>query len=72
MKLRPARVREVQRVLERLGFRLVRQKGSHAVYRHPDGRYTTVPVHRGDVPRGTLARILKDIGLSPEEFEQLR
>jgi len=72
VKLRPARVREVQRVLERLGFRLVRQKGSHAVYRHPDGRYTTVPVHRGDVPRGTLARILKDIGLSPEEFEQLR
>jgi predicted RNA binding protein YcfA (HicA-like mRNA interferase family) len=36
MKLRPARVREVQRVLERLGFRLVRQKGSHAVYKHPD------------------------------------
>lgn len=72
MKLRPARVREVQLILQRLGFQLVRQKGSHAVYRHPDGRYTTVPVHRGDIPKGTLARILRDVGLTPEELEDLR
>ncbi len=72
MKLRPARVREVQLILQRLGFQLVRQRGSHAVYRHPDGRYTTVPVHRGDIPKGTLARILRDVGLTPEEFEDLR
>lgn len=71
-KLRPARVQEVQRVLEKLGFRLIRQRGSHAVYRHEDGRYTTVPVHRGDLPLGTLRQILKDVGLTPAEFERLR
>ncbi len=71
-KLRPAKAQEVQRVLEKLGFRLLRQRGSHAVYRHEDGRYTTVPVHRGDLPLGTLRQILRDVGLTPEEFERLR
>ena len=43
-KLRPAKPVEVMRVLEKMGFRLIRQSGSHAVYRHPDGRWTTVPI----------------------------
>jgi len=72
-KLRPVRPREVVRVLERLGFRRIRQSGSHAVYQHPDGRWTTVPIHPGrDVPKGTLHKILRDIGLTPDEFERLR
>jgi predicted RNA binding protein YcfA (HicA-like mRNA interferase family) len=37
--------REIIRLLERHGFSLERQSGSHAVYRHPDGRWTTVPIH---------------------------
>ncbi|MCK4581411.1 MAG: type II toxin-antitoxin system HicA family toxin [Dehalococcoidia bacterium] len=54
-KLRPAKPAEVIRVLEKMGFRLIRQSGSHAVYRHPDGRWTTVPVHTGkDVAKRTL------------------
>ena len=54
-KLRPAKPAEVMRVLEKKGFRLIRQSGSHAVYRHPDGRWTTVPIHPGkDVAKGTL------------------
>lgn len=71
-KLRPARAQEVQRVLEKIGFVLVCQKGSHAIYRHPDGRYTTVPLHSKNLPKGTLHQILKDVGLTPEEFEKLR
>jgi predicted RNA binding protein YcfA (HicA-like mRNA interferase family) len=39
--------REVCRALESLGFVLVRQRGSHMQYRHPDGRCTTVPNHPG-------------------------
>ena len=38
---------EVCRLLERLGFAAVRQRGSHVQYRHPDGRGTTVPLHKG-------------------------
>jgi len=43
-ELRPAKPQEVQWVLEKLGFELIRQSGSHAVYRHPDGRWTIVPL----------------------------
>jgi predicted RNA binding protein YcfA (HicA-like mRNA interferase family) len=64
-KLRPAKPQTVQRVLEKLGFQLIRQSGSHAVFRHPDGRWTTVPLHPGkDVAKGTLRKIIKDAGIS--------
>ena len=39
--------REVIKLLEKLGFTLVRQRGSHCQFRHPDGRGTTVPDHKG-------------------------
>ena len=40
--------REVVALLQRLGFREVRQRGSHKQFRHTDGRVTTVPVHAGE------------------------
>ncbi len=71
-ELLPAKPREVMRTIERLGFELLRQSGSHAVYKHPDGRWTTVPVHHGkDVSKGTLRRILIDVGLTIDEFSEL-
>jgi predicted RNA binding protein YcfA (HicA-like mRNA interferase family) len=36
-----------EKVLLIVGFAVVRQKGSHVFYRHPDGRYTTLPHHSG-------------------------
>ncbi len=72
-KLRPAKPTEVVRVLEKKGFRLIRQSGSHAIYHHQDGRWTTVPVHPGkNVAKGTLRKILKDVGITVEEFENMR
>ncbi|MEA3351154.1 MAG: type II toxin-antitoxin system HicA family toxin [Chloroflexota bacterium] len=66
------RAREVIRALERAGFRVVRQKGSHARLRHEDGRVVTVPVHPGqDIGRGLLRKILRDVDLSPDEFLKL-
>jgi len=38
-------IRKVTRVIESLGFAYVRTKGSHAVYRHPDGRAVVIPQH---------------------------
>lgn len=61
------------RILRHLGFELMRQKGSHAYYRHPDGRATVLPVHRGeDIGRGLIRAILRDIEIAPEDFERLR
>ena len=64
--LKPA---EVCRILERLGFVVARQRGSHIQYRHPDGRGTTVPMHKGhDIAPPLLRRMIRDIGLTVEEF----
>ncbi len=72
-KLAPAKPEEIVRVLEKLGFEKIRQSGSHVVFHHSDGRWTTVPLHKGkDVAKGTLSKILKDIGLSYEEFKRLK
>ena len=61
--------KEVVRVLERLGFDVVRTRGSHVFLKHPDGRVTTVPVHSGEtLGPGLLRAILRDIEMSLEEF----
>lgn len=61
--------REVIRVLERLGFAEVRQRGSHKQFRHADGRGTTVPSHPGrDVSPILLRQIARDIGMNAEDF----
>ncbi|MDP3047499.1 MAG: type II toxin-antitoxin system HicA family toxin [Chloroflexota bacterium] len=60
---------EVAAILERLGFRETRQKGSHRQYRHSDGRGTTVPFHQGrDISPILLRQIASDIGLTVREF----
>lgn len=57
------------KVLTGLGFQKTRQKGSHAFYRHPDGRTTTLPHHPGrDLSRPLLREVLREIELQPDEF----
>ena len=61
--------RDVVALLVALGLEEVRQRGSHKQFRHPDGRATTVPVHRGrDVSPILLRCIARDIGLTVREF----
>lgn len=65
--------REVIRILEALGFREVRQVGSHKQFRHADGRGTTVPFHKGrDISPILLRQIAKDIGMTAQEFLEQR
>lgn len=60
---------EVIKILLTLGFEEVRQRGSHKQFRHPDGRTTTVPFHKGrDIAPALLRKIAQDIGLTVEEF----
>lgn len=60
---------EMLAILRRKGFVLVRQSGSHAIMRHPDGRRTTVPVHgKRDLGRGLLAQIMRDAELTAADL----
>ena len=67
----PYSAREVLAKLLRAGFVNVRQSGSHKVLRHPDGRQTYVAMHPGELPTGTFRKILKQAGLSEEQFRGL-
>ncbi|PWB81136.1 MAG: hypothetical protein C3F08_02685 [Candidatus Methylomirabilota bacterium] len=60
---------DVIRILERVGFFLDHSTGSHRFYRHP-GRpgIVTVPFHRRALKRGTLLAILKQAGLTRDQF----
>lgn len=59
------------RALERFGFSFDRQRGSHAIFRHSDGRIVVVPMHSSDIPFGTLRGILKDMRISVEELKEV-
>ena len=65
--------RTLMRLLRRLGFVQTRSRGSHRRFEHPDGRKTTVPVHKGrDIPRGLLRQIVTiDIQMDMDEFIDL-
>ena len=64
--LKPA---EVVRKLQRAGFLIDHVTGSHYILRHPDGRRAVVPYHAGrDVKRGVLRAIIRQAGLTVDEF----
>ncbi|MEK7353216.1 MAG: type II toxin-antitoxin system HicA family toxin [Chloroflexota bacterium] len=57
------------KALAKAGFIVDRQRGSHVYLKHPDGRATVVPVHKGEsVGRGLVSKILRDTDLDREDF----
>ena len=62
--------KEVAKVIEKFGFTYSHTTGSHMVYKHSDGRRTTIPHHSGEeIGPGLLNKIIKkDLGISKEEF----
>lgn len=64
------KAKDVIKILEKLGFKFKRQKGSHMFFSHDDGRTTVIPNHPGeDIDRGLLNKIIKhDLKISREEF----
>lgn len=68
-KLPVIKSRELIQVLRRLGFFEFHRVGSHAQFKHPDGRRITAPVHAGkDIKKKTLKGIINDLDVSIEEF----
>lgn len=64
--------KELTSIVKKLGFEAVRQKGSHAIFQHSDGRHLTIPIHNKPLAAGTLYSIIKkDLQISKEEFIEL-
>ncbi|CYW46996.1 type II toxin-antitoxin system HicA family toxin [Streptococcus suis] len=60
----PRKAREIIKLLKKNGFVKVSQNGSHAKYKNFEtGRIAIVPIHNGDMPKGTEDNILKQAGL---------
>jgi predicted RNA binding protein YcfA (HicA-like mRNA interferase family) len=60
---------ELIRILRKHGFEFVRATGSHQIFKNRlNGKMTIVPMHKGDLPKGTLITILKQAGVDKEEL----
>jgi predicted RNA binding protein YcfA (HicA-like mRNA interferase family) len=68
----PNRARNLFRALEKVGFSIARQSGSHMIYKNAEGKRATVPFHAAKVlhPK-VLKSIMRDAGLSAEDLEKL-
>ena len=64
---------ELIKILNKIGFKIIRQHGSHMFLRNKDGKTTVILNHPGEkIDRGLLNKILKkDLQISREEFERL-
>lgn len=73
MKLRPLSFRELVKILNRLGFVVVRQRGSHVVLKgvHKEMKRTVVVPRHSEIAVGTLRGILLQAGLDIEELLEL-
>jgi len=66
-KLPALKPKEMIRILEKVGFSFIRQKGSHKFYLKEDLK-VIIPWHNKDLKKGTLRHIIKQAGLTLEEF----
>ena len=66
------KVKTFEKLLFHLGFKTKHRSGSHVFYRHPDGRYTTLPHHGNqDIGRSLTRQILREIEITPEQLINL-
>jgi predicted RNA binding protein YcfA (HicA-like mRNA interferase family) len=71
--LKPSPFREVKRKLEAAGFVVISQKGSHVKFAKTtdEGTRTAIVPNKQEISIGTLGSILRQAGISVEEFEML-
>lgn len=68
----PYKSNEILSKLLKIGFKQRRQSGSHIILRHEDGRQTYLSIHHKDIPEGTFRAILKQAGITSEEFKNIK
>jgi predicted RNA binding protein YcfA (HicA-like mRNA interferase family) len=71
--VKPLPFREVKRKLEAAGFSEIDQRGSHIKFarRNEKGMRTAIVPNHREVAIGTLRSIIRQVGLSPDEWEAL-
>lgn len=65
------RPKDLVKTLLKLGFKTDHQTGSHVHLKHSDGRLTSISVHPGTIPSGTMRAILKQTKIKAEELKKL-
>lgn len=72
MKLNPVSAQKIIKALSKLGFKTVRQKGSHVILKNSENRMIIVPVHPSEeISGGLLRKIINESKLTVEEFQKL-
>lgn len=65
--------RKLVRLLKKAGFEERHQRGSHLHLNHPAReRWVTVPMHQGDIKRPLFRAVLKQAGISEDQFRELQ
>ncbi len=65
--------KKIIKILESQGFVLDRIRGSHHIYYHPETKKRViVPLHKKDLPKGTLLEILRQAGIGRDELRDLK
>lgn len=68
---RVLKFKQIVKVLHILGYFEERQKGSHIIFKHNNGKITVVPKHtNGEVMAGTVGKICRDIDILYEDFDK--
>lgn len=68
MKLKPVPPKKVVSVLIDLGYSPIRQKGSHLILQNGEGKLSVVPMHQKDIGVSLLREIIRELGITREEF----
>lgn len=72
-KLPSFKPRQLIKKFEKVGYVIDRQRGSHVILYHPiERKRLTIPMHVKDLPKGTLLSIIKQAGLTRDEFLKLK
>ncbi|OYT53880.1 MAG: hypothetical protein B6U72_04650 [Candidatus Altiarchaeales archaeon ex4484_2] len=71
-KLPRVDAKKAEKILKKLGFKLVRQSGSHRIYKNPEGKRVTLPYHTKRILHPKLLKsILRDAGITVKEFREM-
>ena len=65
------RPKDLLKTLQKIGFQKIRQTGSHVYLKHSDGRLTSISVHPGTIPPGTLKAILRQTKIDVEKLKEI-
>ena len=64
--------REIQAILNKWGFIIVKQRGSHGKFKNSEGNIVILPMSKNEIPYGTFKSILKQAGKTKSDFENDR